>query len=113
MILRREGNSYLVDFEFKDGLLGSEESMLRGPPGLVAHENSGVAGLLATGGVDENSGVACLSAAGVVEERRAVASSTTELPSCEAVESHELTHVLLEGAEKLHLVATVVVRKSQ
>ena len=40
--------------------------MLRGPPGLVAHENSGVAGL---------------SAAAVVDERRAVASSTTELPS--------------------------------
>ena len=67
--------------------------MLRGPPGLVAYENSGVAGPSATAGVDENSGVAGLSAAAVVDKRRAVASSTTELPSCEAVESHKLAHV--------------------
>ena len=32
IIPRRKGNSYLVDVEFKDGLLGCEESMLRGPP---------------------------------------------------------------------------------
>ena len=34
-----------------NGLLGCEESMLRGPPGFVAHENSGVAGLSAPAGV--------------------------------------------------------------
>ena len=64
-----------MDVEFKDG------PMLRGPPGLVAY------------GVVENSGVAGLSAAAVVDERGAVASSTTELPSCEAVESQKLAHV--------------------
>ena len=37
MILRRKGNSYLVDVEFKDGLLGCEESMLRGPLHKVVH----------------------------------------------------------------------------
>ena len=51
---------------FKGGLLGCEESMLRGPPGLVAHENSGVAGLSVAAGVDENCGVAGLSAAAAV-----------------------------------------------
>ena len=34
--LRRQGNSYLVDVEFWGGLLECENSMLRGPPGLVA-----------------------------------------------------------------------------
>ena len=58
-----------------------------------ALENSGVAGLSAAAGVDENSGVAGLSAAAVVDERGAVASSTTELPRCEAVESHKLARV--------------------
>ena len=31
----KKGNSYLVDVEFKYGLLGCEKTMLRGPPGLV------------------------------------------------------------------------------
>ena len=46
------------------------------PSGLVATVNSGVAGLSA--GVDE---------------RRAVTISTSEVPSREAVESHQLTHI--------------------
>ena len=52
--------------------------MLGGPPGLVAPVDSGVAGLSATSGVDE---------------RRAVTISTPEMPSREAVESHQLTHI--------------------
>ena len=74
--LRRQGNSYLVDVEFQGGLLECEKSMLRGPAGLVAPVDSGVAGLSA--GVDE---------------RRAVTISTPEMPSREAVESHHLTHI--------------------
>ena len=68
--LRRQGNSYLVDVEFRGGLLGCEKSMLRGPPGLVAPVDSGVAGLSATAGEDG---------------RRAVTISTPEMPSREAV----------------------------
>ena len=52
--------------------------MLRDPPGLVTPVDSGVAGLSATAGVDE---------------RRAVTISTPEMPSREAVESHQLTHI--------------------
>ena len=68
-----------------------------------------------------NSDVAGYSAAAVVDERR-VASSTVELPRCEAGESqklpqvpllHCIVHVSLEGAEKLHnLLTSVVVRQS-
>ena len=76
--LRRQGNSYLVDVEFKGGLLESKTSMLRGPPGLVAPVDSDVAALSATAGVDE---------------RRAVTIATPEMPSREAVESHQLTHI--------------------
>ena len=43
------------------------------------------------GSVD--SGVAGLSAAAGVDERRAVTISTPEMPSREAVESHQLTHI--------------------
>ena len=78
MILRRQGNSYLVDVEFWGGLLECETSMLRGPPSLVAPVDSGVAGLSATAGVDE---------------RRAVTISAPEMPSREAAESHQLTHI--------------------
>ena len=52
--------------------------MLRGPPGLVALVDSDVAGLSATAGVDE---------------RRAVTIATPEMPSREAVESHQLAHI--------------------
>ena len=53
--------------------------MLRGPPGLLAPVDSDVAGLSATDGVDE---------------RRAVTTTATpEMPSREAVESHQLTHI--------------------
>ena len=72
------GNSYLVDVEFKGGLLECEKTMMRGPPSLVGPVDSGVAGLSATAGVDE---------------RRAVTISTPEMPSREAVESHQLTHI--------------------
>ena len=71
MIMRRNGDSHLVNVEFKDGLLGWKKSMLRDPTGLVTYEISDVAGY---------------SAAAVVDERR-VASSTIELPRCAAVES--------------------------
>ena len=53
MILRRQGNSYVDDVEFRGGLLECKNTMLRGPPGLVAPVDSGVAGLSATAGVDE------------------------------------------------------------
>ena len=77
--LRRQGkNYYLVDVEFQGGLLEREKSMLRGPPGLVAPVDSGAASLSATGGVDE---------------RRAVTISTSEMPSREAVESHQVAHI--------------------
>ena len=52
--------------------------MLRGPPGLVATVDSGVAGLSATAGADE---------------RRAVTIPAPEMPSREAVESYQLTHI--------------------
>ena len=55
--LRREGNSSLVDVEFRSGLLECEKSMLRGPLGLVAPVDSGVAGLSASAGVDERRAV--------------------------------------------------------
>ena len=75
---RRLGNSNLVDAEFQGGLLECEKSMLRGRPGLVAPVDSGVAGICAVAGVDE---------------RRAVTISTPEMPSREAVESHQKTHI--------------------
>ena len=77
MILRRNGDSHLVNVEFKNGLLGCKKSMLTDLTGLVTHENSDVAGF---------------SAAAVVDERR-VARSTIELPSCEAVESRKSAQV--------------------
>ena len=103
MILRRNGDSHLVDVEFKDGLLGCKKSMLRDLTGLVKHKNSDVAGH---------------SAAAVVDERRAT-SSTIDLSRCETVESHTskflllhcVVHVLLEGAEKLHNLLTSVVKR--
>ena len=55
--LRRQGNSYFVDLEFRGGLLECENSMLRGPPSLVAPVDSGVAGLSATAGVEERRAV--------------------------------------------------------
>ena len=76
--LRRQGNSCLVDVEFQGGLLECEKSMLRGPPGLVAPVDRGVAGLSATVNVDE---------------RRAVTISPPEMPKREAVESHQLAHI--------------------
>ena len=77
MILRRDGDSHLVNVEFKDGLLGCKKPMLRDLTGLVTHKNSDVAGH---------------SAAAVVDERRAT-SSTIELSRCETVESHTSTQV--------------------
>ena len=77
MILRRNGDSHLVNVEFKDGLLGCKKSMLRDLTGLVTHKNSDVAGH---------------SAAAVVDERRAT-SSTIELSRCKTVESHTSTQV--------------------
>ena len=64
----------------------------RNPCREMTHENSGWAGHSATADVDEESDVAGYSAAATVDERR-VASSTIELPSCEAVESHTSTQV--------------------
>ena len=52
MNLRRQGNSYLVDDEFQGGLLDCKRTLRRGPPGLVAPFDSGVA-LSVTAGVDE------------------------------------------------------------
>ena len=73
MILRRDGYSHLVNVEFKSELQWCKSPMLRD----VTHEDSDVAGY---------------SAAAFVDERR-VASSTIELPSCEAVESHTSSQV--------------------
>ena len=84
MILRRNGDSHLVNVEFEDELQGCKKPMSRDLTGLMTHENSGVAGHSAAADVDENSDVAGYSAAAVVDERR-VASSTIELPRCEAV----------------------------
>ena len=67
-----------MDVEFKGGLLESKKSMLRGPSGLVALVDRDVAGLSASAGVDE---------------RRAVTIATPEMPSREAVESRQLTHI--------------------
>ena len=77
MILRRNGDSHLVNVEFKDGLLGCSKSILRDLTALVTHENSDVAGYYA---------------AAVVDERR-VARSSIELPRCEAVESRKSAQV--------------------
>ena len=77
MILRRSGDSRLVDVEFVDELQECKKPMPRDLTGLMTNENSGVAGY---------------SAAAVVEARR-VASSTIELPRCEAVESQKSAQV--------------------
>ena len=74
MNLRRQENSYLVDVEFRGGLLKNKEERDE----RVALADIGVAGLYATTGVDE---------------RRAVTIATPEAPSREAVESHLLTHI--------------------
>ena len=74
--LRRQGNSYLVDVEFR-GVLLERKKEIGFPPGLVTLVDSGVAGLSDTAGVDE---------------RRAVTIATPEALSREAVESHMLTH---------------------
>ena len=92
MILRRDGDSRLVNVEFKSELQWCKSPMLRDLTGLVTHENSGWAGHSATADVDEDSDVAGYSAAAIEDEKRA-ASSTIELPSCEAVESHTSTQV--------------------
>ena len=95
MILRRNGDSYLVNVEFKDGLLECKKSKVRDVTCLVTQKNSDVAGY---------------SAAAVVDERR-VARSTIELPRCEAVESRksaQVVHVSLAWAEKLHNLFTSV-----
>ena len=52
LILRRQGNSHLVDVEFRGGLLECKRTTLRGSPGLVAPVDSGVAGLPAAAGVE-------------------------------------------------------------
>ena len=77
MNLRRQGNSYLVDVEFRGGLL-EKRTEIGFLLGLVAPVDSVVVGLSTTAGVDE---------------RRAVTISTPEAPSREAVESHLLTHI--------------------
>ena len=77
MNLRRQGNSYFVDVEFRGGLLEKRKEIGL-PPGLVALVDSDVVGLSATA---------------VEDERRAVTISTPETPSREAVESHLLTHI--------------------
>ena len=77
IILRRNGDSHLVNVEFKDGLLGCKKSTLRDVTGLVTHANSGVLGCSAPAFVDE----------------RRVASSTIELHRCEAVESQKSAQV--------------------
>ena len=92
MILRRNGDSHLVNDEFGDELQGCKNPMSRDIAGLVTHENSGVARHSATADVDENSDVAGYSAAVVLDERR-VATSTIELPRCEVVESQKSAHV--------------------
>ena len=56
MNLQRQGNSYLVDVEFRGGLLEKRKE-IGFPPGLVAPVDSGVAGLSATAGVDERRAV--------------------------------------------------------
>ena len=91
-ILQRNGDSHLVNIEFKSELQWCKSPMLRDLTGLVTHENSAWAGHSATADVDEDSDVAGYSAAAVVDERR-VASSTIELYRCEAVESHTSTQV--------------------
>ena len=73
MNLRTQGNSDLVDVEFRDRLLQKKRKEMRVvefPPGLVAPVDSGVARLSATAGV---------------VERGAVTISTPEVPSREAV----------------------------
>ena len=67
-----------------------------------------------------DSGVAGLSATAGVDERRAVTISTPEMPSREAVESHQLTHIPFApwwraciSGRKLHTSATVEVKKPQ
>ena len=92
MILRRNGDSHLVNVEFEDELQGCKKPMSRDLACLMTHGNSGVAGHSATADVGENSDVAGYSVAAVVDERR-VASSTIELPRCEAVESQKSAQV--------------------
>ena len=58
MNLRRQGNSHLVDVEFRGGLLEKSKE-IGSPPGLVAPVDSGVAALSATAGVDETSSYHC------------------------------------------------------
>ena len=77
MNLQRQGNSYLVDVEFRGGLLEKKKETGL-PPCLVALVDIVVAGLSATADVDE---------------RRAVTNATPKVPSREAVESHLLTHI--------------------
>ena len=87
-----ETHIILVNPEYEDELQGFKKPMLRDLTGLLTHENSGVAGRSATADVDENSDVPGYSAAAVVDERR-VASSTIDLPRCEAVESQKSAQV--------------------
>ena len=118
MILRGDGDSHLVNVEYKSELQWCKSLMLRDLTGLVTHEHSGWAGHSATADADEESDVAGYSAAAIVDERR-VASSTIELPSCELWSRtrrlkfllfHFVVHVSLEGAEKLHNLFTFVVQ---
>ena len=77
MILRKHGNSYLADVEFRGGLLESKKTTLRGLSCLVAPADSGLPP------------TAC------VDERRAVTISTPEMPGREgcgvaSIDSHSL-----------------------
>ena len=92
MILRRSGDSHLVNFEFEDELQGCKKPLSRDLTGLMTHENSGVACHSATADGMKTVMFQVYSAAAVVDERR-VASATMDLPRCEAVESQKSAQV--------------------
>ena len=72
MSLRKQGNSYLVDVEFRGRLLEKRRKEMREiefPQGLVAPVDSGVAGLSATAGVDETRAVTISTPKCPVEKR--------------------------------------------
>ena len=108
MILRRDGDSHLVNDESENELQGA-----RNPCREMTHENS----RSVSADADEKSDVAGCSSAAVVDERRVA--SSIGLPRCGSVKSqksaqvpmlHCVVHVSLEGTEKLHNLFTLVVQ---
>ena len=121
MILRRNGDSHLVNVEFEDKLQGCKKPMSRDLTGLMTHKKSGVAGHSASADVDETVMLEVILLR-LLWMRKELQVQQSNCPSVKLWRRrsrlkfpllHCIVHVSLEGAEKLHnLFTSVVMRQS-